>query len=59
MGAWGKGLAFEAPFPHTSAYRSSRGFGCQQAYLSGLFSSWLSVFLARVLRMDSPRSSMR
>jgi hypothetical protein len=53
------GLAFKAPCPTPSPSEAAEvsvadNTGCQVS-----FSSLLSVFLVRVLRMDSPRSSMR
>jgi hypothetical protein len=58
-GDGGVGLAFKAPCPTPSPSEAAEvsvadNTGCQVS-----FSSLLSVFLVRVLRMDSPRSSMR
>ena len=59
MGAWGKGLAFEAPSPTLSPTEAAEASVASKPGCQVSFSSLLSVFLARVLRMDSPRSSMR
>jgi hypothetical protein len=59
MGAWGKGLAFEAPCPTLSPREAAEASVASKPICQVSFSSLLSVFLALVLRMDSPRSSMR
>jgi hypothetical protein len=59
MGAWGKGLAFEAPCPTPAPTVAAEASVASKPICQVSFSSLLSVFFARVLRMDSPRNSMR
>jgi len=59
MGVWGKGLAFEAPFPTQRLEKQQELPDTSIAEDQVCFSSLLSVLLVFVLRIDSPRSSMR